>query len=96
MAIVKVSEKGWVVIPKELRKKYGIKPGSRVNLMEWDGSLVLVPIPSGPAAGLRGMLKTSGILATEELLRERGLDLEREEAKIAYWTEREWRHGVTF
>jgi AbrB family looped-hinge helix DNA binding protein len=89
MAIVKVSEKGWIVIPKELRKKYGIKPGGRVNLMEWDGSIVLVAVPDDPVGALYGMLAGPGPSALDELLRERALDREREEAKIAHWADRE-------
>jgi len=83
--LAKVSEKGWVVIPKELRKKYGIKPGSEVQFVDWGRGIVLVPIPDDPVAGLRGMFDTSGELATDLLLKERALDNAREEAKIAGW-----------
>ena len=31
MTIHSVSNKGWVVIPAELRRKYGLKPGAEVR-----------------------------------------------------------------
>lgn len=89
MWIGKVSAKGWVVIPKELRKKYGLKPGSLVNFVDWGENIAVMPIPENPVAALRGMLTASGTSGTEELLRERALDREREEAKIAYWMKRD-------
>ncbi len=32
MIITTVSTKGWVVIPKEYRERYGLRPGTRVQL----------------------------------------------------------------
>jgi len=89
MAIMKVSEKGWVVIPKELRKKYGIRPGSKVSFVDLGGSVVLVPIPEDPIEAFRGIWKDDGSSWTEEIVEEHRRDREREEAKIAYWTERD-------
>jgi AbrB family looped-hinge helix DNA binding protein len=37
-----VSSKGWVVIPKDLRKKYGLVKGRRVQVVEYAQSLVLL------------------------------------------------------
>jgi AbrB family looped-hinge helix DNA binding protein len=34
MAVV-ISEKGWVVIPAELRRKYALKPGSTVQIVDY-------------------------------------------------------------
>lgn len=68
-----VSSKGWVVIPQELRRKYGLKPGSRVQVVDYGGTLAIIPVPEDPIAAARGMLagEPSG---TRELLegRERG------------------------
>lgn len=89
MPIAKVSEKGWVVIPKELRKKYGIKPGSRVNVVDWGESLVLVPIPDDPIAAFRGVWKGNGPSATEEIVEEHRREREREDADIVYWMGRD-------
>ena len=78
----KVSAKGWVVIPAPLRKKYGIKPGTTVEIKDADGKIVLLPDVWNPVEEVYGMLADSGPSLTEELLAERAKDLEREEAKI--------------
>ena len=78
LAIVKVSEKGWVVIPKELRKKYGIKPGGKVNVVDMDDHLYVIPVPENPVDALYGMLAGPGPSRTDELLRERAADRDRE------------------
>ena len=33
MSIMKVSKKGWVVIPKDIRQRHGIRPGDRVQII---------------------------------------------------------------
>ena len=40
---VKVSSKGWVVIPVVLRKQFNIKPGEIVELAERDGEITITP-----------------------------------------------------
>ncbi|MFN2110118.1 MAG: AbrB/MazE/SpoVT family DNA-binding domain-containing protein [Anaerolineae bacterium] len=64
-----VSSKGWVVIPKDLRKKYGLVKGRRVQVVEYAQSLVLVPLSNDPVAALHGMLKDEPSL-TADLLAE--------------------------
>jgi AbrB family looped-hinge helix DNA binding protein len=39
-----VNQKGMIIIPADLRKKYSIKPGSEVSIVELEGNLVIVPI----------------------------------------------------
>jgi AbrB family looped-hinge helix DNA binding protein len=39
-----ITEKGTVTIPAEIRRKYGLKKGSRVKFIETDGGILLVPI----------------------------------------------------
>jgi antitoxin PrlF len=57
----RVGAKGQVVIPKELRDRVGLKPGSEVEF-EQDGDAVRI-LPSGAAAvrGLRGIYCRSGL-----------------------------------
>ena len=43
-----VSEKGWVVIPAELRRKYGIEPGDEVIFIDYGGVLSLMPAMEDP------------------------------------------------
>jgi AbrB family looped-hinge helix DNA binding protein len=39
-----ITEKGTVTIPAEIRRKYGLKKGSRVKFIETDEGILLVPI----------------------------------------------------
>jgi len=43
MTVVQVSPKGQILIPKAIREKYGVKPGSRVQLLEKPDSIVVKP-----------------------------------------------------
>ena len=67
MYTTKVSAKGWVVIPKDLREKYGIEQGAQVQLVEYGGVLVIVPLPENPVEALHGLL-AGGPSLTAELL----------------------------
>lgn len=64
-----VSQKGWVVIPAELRKKYGITPGSRLQFVDYGDMLALIPIPDNPIEAAAGML-SDGKSLTASLLAE--------------------------
>ncbi len=52
-----ISSKGWVVIPADLRKKYGLKPGDAVHVVDYGGVLMLVPAHKDPINEGRGLLK---------------------------------------
>jgi len=52
-----LSAKGWVVIPQELRERYGLKKGDKVRFVEYGGVIAVVPISKTPVAESRGMLK---------------------------------------
>lgn len=41
MEIIHISTKGQIVIPEEVRKRIGIKPGSKLVLLEKDGTILL-------------------------------------------------------
>ncbi len=92
MNTVKVSQKGWIVIPKEIRERYGIHPGTRVAVVDYGGGISLVPLPDDPIEAAQGFLRdfrqeegTTSL--TEELLQERRQEYEREEAKIQHFGE---------
>ncbi|WP_152948412.1 AbrB/MazE/SpoVT family DNA-binding domain-containing protein [Desulfofundulus thermobenzoicus] len=78
MPVVTVSSKGQIVIPSEIRKKHDIKQGDRFDMQMVDGKLVLIPINKKPFINLYGALKGKTSL-TRSLLRERALEIEREE-----------------
>ena len=50
-----VSPKYQVVIPKEIRESMNIKPGQKVDMLVYDGMIVLVPLV--PIEELRGIAK---------------------------------------
>jgi AbrB family looped-hinge helix DNA binding protein len=52
-----VSEKGWVVIPADLRKKYNLLPGTAVQVVDYGGVIALVPALADPVRQAAGMLK---------------------------------------
>jgi AbrB family looped-hinge helix DNA binding protein len=77
MAVTQLSEKGQILIPKQLRRKLGLKPGSKVQLSEEKGRLVLSPVPDDPIAAVAGFLEGDYSL-TADLRREHREELERE------------------
>lgn len=76
----KISSKGWVVIPAEIRRKYGLKPGDEVNVIDYGGVISLVPVRRDPINEGYGMLKGAGPLL-DDLSEERRRDLEVEERR---------------
>jgi AbrB family looped-hinge helix DNA binding protein len=78
MTVATVSQKGWVVIPAELRRKYRLRPGARVVVVDYGGVLSLVPALSDPIAEAAGFLKGEDSLTTA-LLEERAREREREQ-----------------
>jgi AbrB family looped-hinge helix DNA binding protein len=76
-----ISQKGWVVIPAELRKKYHLTPGTQVIVVDYGGVLSIVPAVQDPIQQGRGLLKDLPSL-TEDLLEERRKELAREDARI--------------
>jgi AbrB family looped-hinge helix DNA binding protein len=52
-----VSSKGLVAIPRELRKRLGLKKGTRATWSEEDGRLVLTPITERRLDEIMGFLK---------------------------------------
>jgi AbrB family looped-hinge helix DNA binding protein len=71
-----ISEKGWVVIPAELRKKYALVPGSEVTLVDYGGVLAIIPAMRDPVKQAAGMLK-GGASLTKALLEEHRKERER-------------------
>lgn len=74
--------KGQVVIPSSVRRKLGIKTGTRiqVELDEANARIILKPITREYIHSLRGMFKGSGLV--KELEASRARDREREDKKF--------------
>jgi AbrB family looped-hinge helix DNA binding protein len=74
MNISTLSEKGWLVIPKELRDRYGLKKGDRVHIIDYGGVISIVPASLDNSVGiLKGNTSLVG-----ELLKSRQQDSEHE------------------
>jgi AbrB family looped-hinge helix DNA binding protein len=52
-----ISSKGQVVIPADLREKYGLGRGARATWTEEEGRLVLTPMTAQRIKEIRGFLK---------------------------------------
>lgn len=84
MGTVLVSNKGQIVIPKELREKYGIEPKRRVEVTEIGNHIGIIPLPKDSLKEARGMLKW-GEKATQILLKERAKDKKLDEERAKRW-----------
>ncbi len=76
------------MIPAALRKKYGIKKGTRIQVYEQDDHIILNPLSPevirAKLQKLRGIVK-GGPSLTKELEAERARDKEQEERRIENW-----------
>ena len=68
--------KGQIVIPAALRRKYGIKNGTKIIITDVGDAIVLKPVTEQYLRNLQGSLKGKGGLKT--LLEERSKDKGRE------------------
>ncbi|MBI3695716.1 MAG: AbrB/MazE/SpoVT family DNA-binding domain-containing protein [Acidobacteria bacterium] len=78
----RATTKGQIVIPSALRRKYGIRQGTRIEVVDENGRIVLQPrtLEAGSALlnKLHGKYRGSGML--KALLEERARDREKEDA----------------
>ena len=77
MTVATISSKGWIVIPNELRKKYHLRAGDKVALVDYGGVLSIVPAMTDPVEEAAGSFKGERPL-TRALLAERGEERARE------------------
>jgi AbrB family looped-hinge helix DNA binding protein len=56
-AVSTVTTKGQLVIPSRLRRKYGIRKGTRVAMIEEETRIILQPLTREYIRSLRGLLK---------------------------------------
>jgi len=68
--------KGQIVIPATLRKKYGIKNGTKIIVTDGGDAIILKPVTEQYLRNLQGSLKGKGGLET--LMDERRKDKERD------------------
>ncbi|KAF0107070.1 MAG: SpoVT/AbrB domain-containing protein [Anaerolineaceae bacterium] len=68
--------KGQVVIPAVLRRKYGIKAGTKLAITDNGEAIILKPVNEASLKRLQGVLKGKGVL--KAIMEERRRDAERE------------------
>jgi len=56
-AVSTITTKGQLVIPSRLRRKYGIRKGTRVAMIEEENRIILQPLTREYIRSLRGSLK---------------------------------------
>ena len=76
MDSIYVTTRGRIVIPARLRRKLGIKPGTKVCFIEHGRDILFQPVTKEYVRSVCGMLKGT-TSATAELLIERTKDRER-------------------
>jgi AbrB family looped-hinge helix DNA binding protein len=77
-----VTSKGQLVVPSRIRRRFGIKPGTRVNFVEEGDRIIFQPVTREYIRSFRGIfkLKPGEKSAVQELLEDRAAERKREEA----------------
>ena len=71
-----ISVKGQVVIPAEIRRKYGLLPGTVLHVVDHGDGILLKPVTLQSVHALRGILRGGG--GIKALLEERAKEAESE------------------
>jgi AbrB family looped-hinge helix DNA binding protein len=74
MAVVKTHGKGQIIMPKDIRDKLGIKPGTALSVDLVDDHVEIRPLPDDPIEFLTGFFKDHPESLAQELLEERKMD----------------------
>ena len=73
----KVTSRGQVSIPAEIRKQFNIEPESRVEWIVESNTIKVVPLPKDPVAAFRG--RGSRRCSTSQLIQDRRQEREKED-----------------
>ena len=78
-----VTTKGQLVVPARIRRRFNIKPGTRINFLEDKNRIILQPVTREYIESFCGIfkLKPGEKSAVQELLEERATDRAREDRK---------------
>jgi AbrB family looped-hinge helix DNA binding protein len=79
-----VTSKGQVVVPVRIRRKFGIKAGTRLNFQEENGRIVVQPVTRDFVDSFCGVfkLKPGEKSAVQELLEDRARERAREDREL--------------
>ena len=80
--VLTISNKGWVVIPAELRKKYNLLAGTEVVIVDYGGVLAIVPAVKDPVRKGRGFLNGKPSLS-KDLKKDREFEKKRDMRRLA-------------
>jgi AbrB family looped-hinge helix DNA binding protein len=67
MATVRTLAKGQIVIPAHIRKRYNIRPGTEMQIMEYNGIIYLIPPVEDPIKAACGILSAEPSLSSRLL-----------------------------
>jgi len=81
METTKLTIKGQMVVPARIRRKLGLKRGSKLVVKEIDHGFIVYPLDKNYYEQFAGILQTRGKI-TKALLEERRKDKEREEKSM--------------
>lgn len=70
----KVTVKGQVLIPGDIRKRHHIDPGTEVRFVEYGNVICIMPVVKDPIEAAYGFLRDDGPSLADELLKERRKD----------------------
>lgn len=78
-----VTSKGQLVVPSRIRRRYGIKPGTRINFIEEDGRIIFQPVTREYIGSFCGIFKQKPgeKSVVKEHLEERRAERDRENRK---------------
>ncbi|MBL7061069.1 MAG: AbrB/MazE/SpoVT family DNA-binding domain-containing protein [Actinobacteria bacterium] len=68
-----LSKKGWIVIPGDIRKRYRLEKGDKVNVIDYGGVISIIPVSKDIVEDSAGMLEGKTSL-TKALIIEREKD----------------------
>ncbi len=76
-----VTSKGQLVVPSRIRRRFGIKPGTRVNFVEEGDRIIFQPVTREYISSFRGMFKRKPgeKSMVQELIEDRRAEKEKED-----------------
>lgn len=83
MGVIRISSKGQLVLPKEIRERLGLKRGRQVKVELVGDNIILEPVPERAETGWRrwgGAFRKTGML--EQHLAEHRLEVDADEKGI--------------